>query len=395
MGKLIKSTMLDNQNNKIISLFIPTLDGGGAQRVVVNLVNSLVDITDHPIHVVLVKKQGSFLELIRSEVEVIDLGAKRTFFSLFKLTAYLKKNRPAVIMSSLNYANIICTLAHKLAYHPCRLVLREANVVRVPEGKLKNRVRMHVTQMLMRYSYLKADAIVVNSYDTMQTLISAKIATDDKICMIANPMKSIDKLSISDNKIIIPVSNDYPFICSIGRLSEQKGFDILLEAFSRVSNQKLNLVILGEGELREDLTRQAKELGILDRVHMPGFINSSIAILSHAKAFVLSSRWEGMPNVLIEALAIGAPIVATNCPGAVRDVLQDGALGHLVAYDDPQALADGIERTLTEPAGTPESRKQRAADFSAEKIAKAYLEKVLLPSESSNKQDAFENINGS
>lgn len=364
---------------KPISFFIPALNGGGAQRVVVNLANALVDITNHPVHVVLVKKEGPFLGLLKPEVTIIDLQGKRTLFSIRKLSRYLKINSPIVIMSSLNYANIICTFAHRLAGRPCRLVLREANVVREPEGNWGNRFRAHAVQGLMRYSYSKADAVVANSYDTLQTLVDNQITIPENNHVLFNPVITQKDVEGANNLSDSVLPTTSPYLCAIGRLSEQKAFDALLDAFAKVQNQNLHLVILGEGELRGPLTQQAQELGISERVHLPGFIDDPMVVLRRAEAFVLSSRWEGFGNVLVEALAAGVPVVSTDCPGGPRAILEDGAHGHLVPYDDPDALAEGIERTLTSPAGTPESRKKRADDFSAEKIAREYLEKVLMP----------------
>jgi glycosyltransferase involved in cell wall biosynthesis len=283
-------------------------------------------------------------------------------------------------MSSLNYANILCSFAHRLAGRPCRLVLREANVVRKPEGSLINRFRTQALQGLMRHCYSKSDAVVANSYDTLQTLVDAKISDPDKTQVLFNPVitqKDIERPNINDSVL----QTKSPYICAIGRLSEQKGFDILLDAFAMLKNNNLDLVILGEGELREALTEQARELGISERVHMPGFLDTPMAVLRKAEAFVLSSRWEGFGNVLVEALAAGVPVISTDCPGGPRAILEDGAHGHLVPYDDPGALAEGINHALEQPTGTPESRMARAADFSAEKIARKYLEKVLLPNE--------------
>lgn len=364
-----------------ISFFIPALNGGGAQRVVVNLANALVDIVDYPIHIVLVKKKGEFLNLVRSEVKVIDLKGKRTLFSCWKLARYIKINRPKVIMSSMDYANVICTYAHRFSCLPCRLVLREASVVRAPEGNLLKRFRTQAVQGLMRYCYSKSDAVVANSYDTLQTLIDTKISIADKIHVLFNPVimqKDIERPLNSDDLVLQAKS---PYICAIGRLSEPKGFDILLDAFAKLKSQNIDLVILGEGKLRGALTEQAQRLGIAERVHMPGFIDNPMAVLQKAKVFVLSSRWEGFGNVLVEALAAGVPIVSTDCPGGPREILENGAHGYLVPFDDPGALTDGIEMAVSNPKGSPESRKKRAADFSAEKIAREYLEKVLLPDE--------------
>jgi glycosyltransferase involved in cell wall biosynthesis len=365
--------------SKPIAFFIPALNGGGAQRVVVNLANALVDIAENPVHVVLVRKEGHFLNFLRHEVTVIDLQGKRTILSIQKLTDYLRKLRPAVIMSSMNYANIICSIAHLFAGKPCRLILREANIVRAPDGSLVNRLMMQTVHHLMRRFYPKSDGVVANSYDTRQSLLDQKIVEEKKIHILGNPIALQKKVETPTDGFENGLPIIAPFICAIGRLSEQKGFDTLIEAFSKIKTQNLHLVILGEGELQYDLKRQTQELGIQERVHMPGFVQNPMTIVEKAKAFVLSSRWEGFGNVLVEALSTGVPIVSTDCPGGPRTILENGLHGHLVAYNDPEALATGILEALSEPAGTPNSRKRRAEEFSAEKIAREYLNRVLLP----------------
>ena len=366
----------NNECNTAISLFIPALNGGGAQKVVVNLANAFIELTDHPIHVVLARKEGEFLNDLRLEVQVIDLGTKRASRSIRALAKYMREYRPKAVVSSLNYANIVCVFASLLSGKPCKILLREDNVVRKPSGKMLVRVRRNLMIQLMKMFYPRSDNIVAISDSVLQTIEEAGIKVKEKAVVIGNPIT-----------VPLPepgaVSIDWlpdprpPFICSVGRLAEQKGFDTLLSAFAKLKNTKLHLVILGEGELRNTLISQAEELKIKDRVHMPGFVRNPMSVVSEAEAFVLSSRWEGFGNVLVEALATGVPVVSTNCPGAPRDILENGSHGHLVPYDDPEALAEGINQALEQPAGTPETRMSRAADFSAEKIASKYLEYIL------------------
>jgi glycosyltransferase involved in cell wall biosynthesis len=366
---------------KPISFFIPGLQGGGAQRVVVNLVNALPDLTEHPVHVVLAHRVGEFVDELRPEVETIDLGTKRASRSVFALASYMRRERPQAMISTLNYANVIFLISGLLAGKPCPLIVREANVVRRPTGSLGTRLRGHVTQSLMRFLYPRADKVVAICQDVQQSMLDAGLKIEDKLTLIGNPV-NLDPEDESEPLTLDWLPNPTPpLICAMGRLSEQKGFDTLLSAFAKLRDAKLHLVILGEGPLRESLTQQAQELGIQDRVHLPGFIQQPWRVLKQAELFVLSSRWEGFVNVMLEALAAGVPVVSTDCPGAPRDILENGAHGHLVPSDDPGALAEGINQALEQPAGTPESRMARAADFSAEKIARKYLEKVLLPNE--------------
>jgi glycosyltransferase involved in cell wall biosynthesis len=160
-------------------------------------------------------------------------------------------------------------------------------------------------------------------------------------------------------------------------LADEKGFDCLLDAFSMLHNEEVDLVILGEGPLRRRLEEQARGLGVSERVHLPGFVSDPIHVLKHSSLFVLPSRWEGFGNVVVEALAAGTPVVSTDCPGAPRALLRDGELGHVVPVDDSEALAEAITEALHSPRGTREARQGRARDFAAPAIARQYLEEAF------------------
>ena len=366
----------ENTIDRPISLFIPGLNGGGAQKVVVNLANALLELTDHPVHVVLARKEGAFLDELRPSVHVVDLGTRRASRSVWALTRYMRRERPKAVVSSLNYANVICVMAGLLAGKPCPVIVREDNVVRRPSGSLKSRFRGKIQIQLMKIFYPRADKVVAISDAVLQTLEAAGIKVNEIAVVIGNPITTAPTDTGALSLQYLPVPRP-PFLCSVGRLTEQKGFDTLITAFAKLKDTRLQLVILGEGELRDALHRQVGELRIKDRVYMPGFVKNPMAVVRKAEAFVMSSRWEGFGNVLVEALSTGVPVVSTDCPGAPRDILENGAHGHLVPYDDPEALAVGISMALDQPAGTPEGRKARANDFSAEKIARKYLECIL------------------
>lgn len=343
---------------------------------VVNLANALLELTDHPVHVVLARKEGEFLDELRPEIHVVDLGTRRASRSIWALTRYMRRERPRVVVSSLNYANVICIMASLLAGKPCPVIVREDSIVRKPSGNLKARIGGKIQIQLMKIFYPWSDKIVAISDAVLQTIEAAGININDKAAVIGNPIATLPSDSEPLSLKYLPLPRP-PFLCSVGRLAQPKGFDILISAFAKLQNDRFHLVIIGEGELRDALHRQAEEMGIKDRVHMPGFVKNPMAVVREAEVFVLSSRWEGFGNVLVEALSTGVPVVSTDCPGAPRDILENGAHGLLVPYDDPEALAAGIAMTLDQPAGTPEGRVARAKDFSAEKIARKYLECIL------------------
>lgn len=361
----------------VISFFIPSLAGGGAQKVIVNLVNSMVDLTDRPIHLVLGRAQGEFLSEVRSEVVIVDLGTARASRSIFALVKYLRKQKPSVLCSSLNYANVCATLAWFLAGSASRLVLREDSVVRVPEGNLAQRVRDHVTQLLMRVLYRRADLVVALGEGVAATLRDRRICKAENIEIIGNPVAiKMDSVGLR-GKVIAHHSWKGKYIVGVGRLSPEKGFDVLIEAFSKIENVDCDLVVLGNGGLRTSLMAQAERVGVADRVHLPGFLKNPHPIMAHAQLFVLPSRWEGFGLVVVEAMALGVPVVATDCPGAPNELLLNGKLGHLVPPGDPDALAAAITDAMASPRATVGLRMERAAEFASPVIAKQYFERAF------------------
>ena len=172
------------------------------------------------------------------------------------------------------------------------------------------------------------------------------------------------------------LAEDAPVVLGAGRLHPQKDFATLLRAFARVrARTAARLVILGEGEERAALETLARELGIAADVALPGYTANPYAWLVRARVFALSSRWEGLANVLVEALACGTPVVSTRCPGST-EVLGEGAHGRLVEVGDDEALADAIAATLESPAD-PEALRRRAGDFSLDRGVDGYLEALL------------------
>ncbi|WP_155302644.1 glycosyltransferase [Desulfosarcina widdelii] len=361
---------------KVIALFIPGLNGGGAQRFIINLANSLTDLTDNLIHIVLTRKDGILQKHLKPEVNIIDLGTKKVSRSIPAIVNYLKITQPMAIISTLNYANVVCLVSWIIAGKPCKIIVREANIIRKVKGESFDRIQSIIVLFLMKVLYPYADKVIAICNDVLKTMLDAGIKIEENAVLIGNPIFIPE---ITSDPLAIPwlPKRTTPFICAAGRLTEQKGFDVLINAFAKINDKQIHLVILGEGPLRFDLKSQTYKLGIQERVHLPGFVNNPTEIIRQSRLFVLSSRWEGFVNVLLEALACGTPVVSTNCPGAPKEILKSGSYGHLVPCDDVDALARGIEFSLDKPISTPEQRISRAYDFSSDKIAKLYLKHIL------------------
>lgn len=363
-------------SGKPIALFIPALNGGGAQKVVVSLANQFVSLTDRPVHVVLAKKEGVFLSSLNNKVAVIDLGVSRSLASIWRLARYIKQQEPGVIMSSMNYANVICILAKILSIRKVRLVVREANVV--TQYSVFDNICFCLINYLMRLLYPLADNIVANSPDTRDSLVNIIGIRSNKITTIGNPVDvdmGFSNISVSD---VAPKIRKEPFVCAVGRLVKQKGFHDLIAAFADIKSRRVHLVVMGEGTYRDRLIDFADEMGVGDRVHFPGFVEHPEVIVKQSSGFILSSHWEGFGNVIVEALAVGVPVVSTDCPGGPRMILGDGEYGRLVPVGDIQSLTMAIDEMIETPVSTPELRRQRARDFAPMPIAKQYLD-VLMP----------------
>jgi glycosyltransferase involved in cell wall biosynthesis len=231
----------------------------------------------------------------------------------------------------------------------------------------------------MRLLYPCADAIVAVSQGVADDLRRITRLPAERFRVIANPVITPDLAEQAREAVDHPwlTESSPPVILGIGRLTRQKDFPTLLRAFALVSEQfACRLMILGEGRDRDALERLARELGVAQRVALVGFRANPYAYLQRARLFVLSSAWEGSPNALTEALALGIPVVATDCPSGPREILDGGRLAPLVPVGDVPALADAIHQMLTSPADAAALR-QAAAEYSMGHSSRRYLDVLL------------------
>jgi len=335
---------------KNVAFFLPSLGGGGAERVIVNLAQGFAG-RGLKVDLVLAKAEGAYLSQIPLQVRVVDLGARRVLCSLPGLVRYLRRERPQAMLSTLNHANIIALWAKKLAHVPTRLVVREANTVSMEAtnvATLKGKLMPH----LIRIFYPWADAIVANSRGVAEDLMKLTGLPPDNIKVIYNPVVTPELFVKAEEPLDHPWfgPGEPPVILGVGRLTKQKDFPTLIRTFALVRKERpARLMILGEGEERPNLEALVRELGLEEDVALPGFVENPYKYMKRAAVFVLSSRWEGLPNALIEALALGAPVVATDCHGGPREILEDGKWGHLVPIGDIEALAKAILNVLYKP----------------------------------------------
>jgi glycosyltransferase involved in cell wall biosynthesis len=364
------------QRKPQIAFFLPDLRGGGAEKVLSILANELAG-RGLGIDFVLVKATGVHLKTLSENVRVVELGSVNSYLSLPGLIRYLRAMQPDVLYSSLDLTNLIALIARRLSGVNTRTVVRIANTI-----SHQKRVfwKKGLEKVLFSWIYPWADDVIAVSESVAKDISSYAGISPLKIHVVYNPVITPGLLAEANELTAHPwfQVRQAPVILSVGRFSEQKDFDTLIRAFALLRKRlEARLIILGEGGLRPGLVSLAQSLGIERDLDLPGYVENPHPYMRQADAFVLSSKWEGLPNALIEALACGCPVISTDCPGGIREILADGAYGELVPVGDPPKMAEAIGRVLLK------GRRSIAPGwldrFSLEKVVDQTIDLIGLP----------------
>lgn len=359
-----------------LALYLPSLRGGGAERVMVTLANAIAE-RGYTVDLVLAEATGAYLAEVSPRVRVIDLKSSRVVISLPRLIRYLRRERPVAMLSAMGHANVIAILAQKLAGVKTRMVVSERNTYSVASAHTKG-WRAVTVKRLQRPAYLASDGIVAVSTGVADDLAKSLSIPRARIDVAYNPVVTDSLSTLADETTALPwlTLGSSPLILGAGRLTKAKDFITLIRSFALVrATRPARLAILGEGELRAELETEAIKLGVDTDVVMPGFIDNPFAVMRQANLFVLSSAWEGLPNVLIQAMACGTPVVSTDCPSGPNEILEGGKWGRLVPVGDVLALAKAITASLDEIEHP--NVALRAADFSVDQAVNKYLQVML------------------
>jgi len=334
---------------KRIAIVLPDLRLGGGQRVLLELARCFIG-HGHSVDIVTLVGDGDLgSELPNGSMRYSLLSAQggahiwQGVKALLALVRYLYRVKPDSVLSSMTGTNLLTAMASRMARRRGRLVLREA-------ASFANLRSRRLFPLLMRVLYRRADALIAVSRGVANDLAGLRVAKE-RIHVINNSI-DIERLrNLASQAPHSAIELKWPYIVSIARLVRQKDHETLLRAYAAsklVSSHRL--VIIGDGELKLRLIQIARDLGIENQVLWLGAMRNPYAVLSKASLLVLSSRWEGYPNVLLEAAGFGVPIVATDCPDGPRDLLQDGRYGRLVPVGDYAAMARAMEDELQQPA---------------------------------------------
>jgi len=292
------------------------------------------------------------------------------------LVRYLRQERPAAMLAAKTEANLAAVWATKLAAVTTRVVVSEHTHL---PSVVANRPAWRFLMPVIRRNYPHADAQVAVSDGVADALGECAGMPRRRIVRIYNGEATDELLS----KARAPVDHPWfrpaapPVILSAGRLAPEKNHALLLHAFAAVRKKRLaRLVILGEGPLREALEALARDLGIGADVDMPGFVENPYSYMAKSAVFALSSDYEGLGCVIVQALAVGCPVVSTDCPAGPAELLDHGAYGRLVPTGDRKALAEALIAALDE-SPCRERLRCRAHQYSAARMAERYLDVLL------------------
>lgn len=349
--------------SKVI-LLLPSFRGGGAERIFIDLAGEFL-ARGYDAELVVLSDQGEYASELPEALPVKILGTNRASQSILKLAKLFRDERPKVIISAITHINILAVLAKLIANIRTVMVVTEHN----PYAEEKRDLAKHIRLLLYFGSFVTyrlVDNVIAVSEDVRTSLLLSLKLNPKTVSVIHNPINilRVQKLSTA------PVELDSGLfqIITMGRLVNQKRHDLLIRAFCIVQREftEATLLILGDGPLKNSLRDLACELGISHNVKFLGFQRNPFKFLARSRVFALSSDFEGFGNVIVEALALGVPVISTDCPGGPREILKGSEYGNLVPLGNIAALASALREVLAQDVSNPsevQKRINRANDF--------------------------------
>ncbi len=357
-----------------VALFHPALIHGGIQRVFLNLASGFLEL-GFAVDLVQATSDGNLRDQVPAGVRLIDLNASRALTSIVPLVRYLRRARPDAMISGAIQTNLVATWVKRFTGLPSRLIVTEHNTISVI-AKNARTMRARLTPLLVRTFYPWADAVVAVSQGSASDLAAVmRIPKRQQVRVIYNPIIGADFWKRAAEPLLDEafLSDPRPVVLAVGRLHYQKDYPTLLRAFSRLREVlEARLLFLGDGDDRNALQDLATSLGLQDSVTFKGNVANPLPYMKHSAVLASSSIFEALPTVLIEALAMGLPIVATDAPTGPAEILGNGAYGTLVPVRDAPALAKALCKLIQEGSGRTNHKK--ALDrFRSERAIQSYL----------------------
>ena len=364
-----------------LTFFLQNLEVGGAERSIVRLATAL-DKKYFNISFLLCEARGFLLTNLPKEIRVVNLKSHHTSLSLVKVIKYFNIEKPDIVLSALDHVNVVNIIAGIFCRKKPKIIITErstfSRVSTYSSTKIINKlISRYIMPCLAKIFYKRADSIICVSHGVADD-ISKVIGNLPSIRVIYNPVIDDSFPELIEEKItdLNIINGSLPTIVAVGRLAKAKDYFTMLKAFSIVLKEiPARLLIVGDGEERKKIENLIKELNISENVLLLGFQKNPLKYMARADIFVLSSILEGFPNVLVEAMACGAPVISTDCQSGPNEIIENGKNGFLVPVADENILAEKIVKLLKDSElrkRMSEEGKKRAQYFSAEKSVKEF-----------------------
>ena len=360
-----------------ITIILHDLRGGGAEKMMVRLANQLVEDGD-TVDMILITAGGTNKDFLHEKVNLIELNCKRTLDAFGPMRKALKTSRPDGVLAALTHVNVITSIVCFSIGWLKKLSVSERNAFSLDKKVNTNRV-MKAAYFLAPYIYrFLPNPVIAVSQGVADDLVATTVVRSKDVITAPNPVITKQTIESASEQAKHPWLTDKQtkIIVAVGRLSYQKGFDMLIDAFYRIHDMvNARLVIFGEGDLRPELERQIASLGLSERVCLAGYTTNPLAEIKLADLYVLSSRFEGSPNALVEAMSVNTAVIAFDCPHGAREILQNGNAAPLIDYLNVEELSTSILSSIQCPMDTDYS--QFVSKFTAANSAKIYRQLLL------------------
>lgn len=379
------STSPDFAAIRRLAVVFPTLAGGGIERMRIHLIHDWV-MRGIEVDLVLRSAEGPLRPLVPKEVRIFEAGRHRSLYFPIGLYQYIRARRPSHILATPADIAALCLAFGRLTSGGIPIVLSIHNHLS-SQIKLAHGIRRYKAKLAVKFLATQiqhARAVVTVSQGIADDLSAhfPNLPVQPKV--IYNPVITAQTGALSHALVPdIGVPQGKPFILFAGRFVAAKGVDILIQAFQQIAGRtNAHLVLIGDGPLRNEIESRIHANHLANRVHLPGFQSNPLPFMRAAAVVVLPSRHEGLGNVLIEAMACGTQVIASDCPSGPAEILDNGKFGQLVRPEDPAALASALMRTLSGEQTTPTPELlARANEFSIGRASDAYLTALVGPRE--------------
>jgi glycosyltransferase involved in cell wall biosynthesis len=369
----VKEGRYDVRVTRRIAIVLPNLQIGGAERISITLTEEFL-AKGFAVDLVLLQANGALLATVPTDARVIDLQAPRLRSAVGGLRRYFREGRPVAAYANIWPLTLTTALAAKIAGGGTQVVTMHQNSLSSQYVDTRRHSPL-VMKAALRLELALASSVVGCGEGIIADLAVLAGVGSTRFRAIPNPVKirkAVDARSVAAANEMWEVPRGRR-VLAVGNLKPQKNYPLLIEAYAAMEKGVSDrLIVIGEGELREGLEAQIRGLGIDHWVRMPGQSECLEAYYKTADLFVMSSRHEGLPTVLVEALGFGLPVVSTDCPSGPREILDGGQFGALVPMDDPAALAKAMDEALAGPADKG-ALTSRANDFAPDAISRRLL----------------------